>query len=64
MFQKKFVTLIGGPDVKNFIKRVLYRIFTNKLASECSWMGINGKIKIKNLTIIKIMKGNYNNLIN
>ncbi|KAF0704238.1 Uncharacterized protein FWK35_00030234, partial [Aphis craccivora] len=47
---------VGGSNAKNFIKRVLSKIFTNKLASKCSWTGQKNNFRLENLIIIQTMK--------
>jgi hypothetical protein len=48
---------IGGTGLKNFIKRVLERLFTNQLSTKYSWTGFKDNYALRNLKIIKIMKG-------
>ncbi|CAI6375080.1 unnamed protein product [Macrosiphum euphorbiae] len=41
-FKSKLVNLItsiGGTNAKHFVKRVLTKLFSNQLASHCSWTG-------------------------
>lgn len=44
-----FMKTIGGVKVKNFVKRVLSRLFRNKLAMNCSWCGLQRKLKLFSL---------------
>jgi len=53
---------IGGNDGKSHLRRILSKIFTNKLAIDCSWTGRAfdkdlTKFKVKDLQIISIIKG-------
>jgi len=53
---------IGGNDGKSHLRRILSKMFTNKLAIDCSWTGRAfekdlTKFKVKDLQIISIMKG-------
>lgn len=53
---------IGGNDGKSHLRRILSKIFTNKLAIDCSWTGRAFekdliKFKVKDLQIISIMRG-------
>lgn len=59
IFQTTFITRIGGTDVKNFIKRVLQRIFSNELSSKYSWTGICNIFRFENILFKSIMKGKY-----
>lgn len=47
---------IGGTGLKNFVKRVLERIFTNELSTKYSWTGFKDNHALRNLKIIKTMK--------
>ncbi|XP_022160834.1 uncharacterized protein LOC111026949, partial [Myzus persicae] len=47
---------IGGTGLKNFVKRVLERIFTNELSTKYSWTGFKDNHELRTLKIIKIMK--------
>ncbi|CAI6344136.1 unnamed protein product [Macrosiphum euphorbiae] len=53
---KNFLLQIGGTGLKNFIKRVLERLFTNQLSTKYSWTGFKDNNALKNLKIMKIMK--------
>jgi len=52
---------VGGVDAKSNVRRILSKLFTNKLAIECSWTGRGfekdaTKFRIQELRIITIMK--------
>jgi len=52
---------VGGVDAKGHIRRILSKLFTNKLAVQCSWTGRAFekdviKFKIQDLKMIDIMK--------
>jgi len=59
IFQTTFITRIGGANLKNFIKRVLQRIFSNELSSKCSWTGFRNNFRFENILFMSIMKGTY-----
>jgi len=51
-----FKRSVGGTSLQNFIKRVLARLFTNKLSSVCSWTGFMNNFRLDNLKIMMILK--------
>ncbi|XP_060848391.1 uncharacterized protein LOC132927816 isoform X1 [Rhopalosiphum padi] len=53
---KNLISSIGGTSIKNFIKRVLGRLFSNQLASECSWSGFKNNFRLDNLALIMLVK--------
>eukprot|EP00102_Acyrthosiphon_pisum_P026803 XP_016664013.1 PREDICTED: uncharacterized protein LOC107885092 [Acyrthosiphon pisum] len=58
-FKSKLVNLItsiGGTNVKHFVKRVLTKLFSNQLASHCSWTGFKNDCRLDGLEMIKTMK--------
>eukprot|EP00102_Acyrthosiphon_pisum_P026431 XP_016663641.1 PREDICTED: uncharacterized protein LOC107884970 [Acyrthosiphon pisum] len=54
---KMFMKTISGVKVKNFVKRVLSRLFTNKLAMNCSWCGLQGNFGLQKLKMFSLMNG-------
>lgn len=48
--------MIGGTTSKDAMKRVLQKLFTNNLASKCSWTGAKNNFKLKDLKMIICMK--------
>jgi len=62
-FQKSFIITVGGKDLRNFVKRILQRLFTNELSSKCSWTGFRNNFRLENLIIINIIKGTVNFVI-
>lgn len=48
--------MIGGTSIKDATKRTLQKLFTNNLASKCSWTGAKNNFKLKDLKIIACMK--------
>jgi len=48
--------MIGGTTEKDAMKRALQKLFTNNLASKCSWTGAKNNFKLKDLNIIMCMK--------
>ncbi|KAG5867279.1 hypothetical protein JTB14_006769 [Gonioctena quinquepunctata] len=49
-----FIKSIGGRDLGDHINRCLIQIFSNELATKCSWHGQLGNFKLNNL-IMKIL---------
>jgi len=54
---------IGGPTVKEVVKRMMYRLFENCLGMEYSWEGKKKKKVFKSLLISKVIIGEYLYLI-
>jgi len=54
---------IGGPTVKEVVKRLMYRLFENSLGMEYSWEGKKKKKVFKSLLISKVIIGEYLYLI-
>lgn len=50
------LTMIGGTNEKDAMKRILQKLFTNNLASKCSWTGAKNNFKLKDLKLIMCMK--------
>ncbi|XP_024869622.1 uncharacterized protein LOC112453236 [Temnothorax curvispinosus] len=50
------LVMIGGTTTKDAMKRALQKLFTNNLASKCSWTGAKNNFKLKELKIIICMK--------
>lgn len=48
--------MTGGTTEKDAIKRALQKLFTNNLASKCSWIGAKNNFKLKDLNIIMCIK--------
>lgn len=44
---------------KDAMKRALQKLFTNNLASKCSWTGAKNNFKLKDLKIIMCMKSKF-----
>ncbi|XP_029347818.1 uncharacterized protein LOC115034650 isoform X4 [Acyrthosiphon pisum] len=51
-----FINSIGGSDTKQYIKRVLPKLFSNKLATLCSWTGQKNNFRLVDHQIMKAMK--------
>lgn len=49
------LSLIGGSNVTETTKTLMYRIMTNKLGSIYTWEGLNGKKSFKSLNISKVI---------
>ncbi|CAH0552046.1 unnamed protein product [Brassicogethes aeneus] len=50
------LSLIGGYNKRNCIKRCLALVWTNKLSQCCSWTGKNNNYKVKELKIMECLK--------
>ncbi|XP_050316151.1 uncharacterized protein LOC126750552 isoform X2 [Anthonomus grandis grandis] len=51
----KYLSRVGGSDVSEIVKRLMYKIFTNELGTLFSWDGAKGKLKFKNLRIATVI---------
>jgi len=51
--------MTGGTTVKDAMKRALQKLFTNNLASKCSWTGAKNNFKLKDLKMIMCMKSKF-----
>ncbi|XP_025997373.1 uncharacterized protein LOC113005725 isoform X2 [Solenopsis invicta] len=63
--RKAFVTFlerIGGTNAAENVKAILKRIFTNKLGTQCSWLGQRSNFKICVLSVIikNVILSGYN----
>ncbi|KAB0794566.1 hypothetical protein PPYR_11405, partial [Photinus pyralis] len=52
----KFVTAVGGNSAKDNVSRVLKKIFTNKCAMDCSWMGRKNNFAVNKLLCMGTIK--------
>lgn len=59
VFQVNMLIMIGGTSTKDAMRRALQKLFTNTLASKCSWTGAKNNYKLKDLTIMTCVKGNF-----
>lgn len=57
------LTMIGGTNEKDAMKRALQKLFTNNLASKCFWTGAKNNFKLKDLKIIICMKSKLHTII-
>lgn len=48
--------MIGGTSEKDAMRKALQKLFTNNLASKCSWTGAKNNFKLKDLKIMMCMK--------
>lgn len=55
-FQENLLRSIGGSDAKHYVKRVLSKLFSNKLAMACSWTGQKNNYRLLDHQLIKTMK--------
>jgi len=53
--QRAYVRSIGGINVDDAVKRILYKIFSNKLAKKYNWESRRGKEPLCNLEIMRII---------
>jgi len=51
--------MIGGTTIKDAMKRALQKLFTNNLASKCSWTGAKNNFKLKDVKIIMCIKSKF-----
>ncbi|XP_071059738.1 uncharacterized protein [Pseudochaenichthys georgianus] len=62
--QNKMITalsVIGGLDVKDCVWRVMKHCFTNSLAKQLNWRGINGKTAFHRLQLKDVITGTVRN---
>ncbi|XP_029157953.1 putative uncharacterized protein DDB_G0277255 [Nylanderia fulva] len=50
------LTMTGGTTEKDAMKRALKKLFTNNLATKCSWTGAKQNFTLKDLKLIMCMK--------
>lgn len=55
------LTMIGGTTEKDAMKRTLQKLFSNNLASKCSWTGAKNNFKLKDLKLIMCLKSRSHN---
>ncbi|CAG9818598.1 unnamed protein product [Phaedon cochleariae] len=51
-----YLSQVGGNSAKDNIVRILRKMFDNKVAQECSWMGLRQNFKVGTLTMMSIIK--------
>lgn len=49
---------VGGLNVKDITRRIMYRVFTNEVGILYSWEGAKKKKAFKNLAIASVILGN------
>lgn len=47
-FKATKLSLIGGSSVKEIVKRIIYRCFTNNMGKKFTWERTNKKESLKN----------------
>ncbi|CAG9817187.1 unnamed protein product [Phaedon cochleariae] len=47
----------GGKNEADFLRRILSQTLTNSLGTFCSWTGQKNNFRIKDTTIMKLMRG-------
>ncbi|XP_046405820.1 uncharacterized protein LOC124170856 isoform X2 [Ischnura elegans] len=50
-----WLSLVGGKKVEHIVRRMLERLFTNRIAAEYNWTGKNSKYPLKDLKLIKVI---------
>ncbi|KAJ8332561.1 hypothetical protein SKAU_G00423500 [Synaphobranchus kaupii] len=50
-FYIQLMTVIGGVDIKDSVWRVMKHCFSNSLAKQLNWRGINGKTAFHRLRL-------------
>ncbi|KAL7383777.1 hypothetical protein ABVT39_017213 [Epinephelus coioides] len=59
-YKKKMITalsVIGGVDIKDTVWRIMKHLFTNSLAKQLNWRGVNGKTAFHSLQLKDIITG-------
>lgn len=59
LFQMTALNVIGGVDIKDSVWRVMKHCFTNSLAKQLNWRGINGKTAFHRLQLKDVITGKY-----
>lgn len=57
LLQTKVLGRLGGPTLKEVVKQLMYRLFTNSLGMEYSWEGKKKKKPFKSLLITSVILG-------
>lgn len=50
---------VGGLNVKDVTRRIMYKVFTNEVGILYSWEGAKKKKSFKNLAIASVILGNF-----
>ncbi|XP_030608516.1 uncharacterized protein LOC115796315 isoform X2 [Archocentrus centrarchus] len=59
-FKQKMITalsVIGGVNIKDTVWRIMKNIFTNSLAKQLNWRGVNGKTAFHSLQLKDVIAG-------
>ncbi|XP_011862636.1 PREDICTED: uncharacterized protein LOC105559149 [Vollenhovia emeryi] len=56
---RAYIKTIGGTDVTDAVKRILCKIFSNKLAEKYNWQGRCEKEPLRKLELIKVIFSKY-----
>ncbi|KAL4716910.1 hypothetical protein ACJJTC_012721 [Scirpophaga incertulas] len=51
-----YLSFVGGSKVPTITRRILEKLFTNKLALLYNWTGKNAKLPLKNMQLIKVIR--------
>ncbi|XP_056611022.1 uncharacterized protein LOC130427520 [Triplophysa dalaica] len=54
-------SVIGGVDIKDSVWRIMQHCFTNPLAKQLNWRGINGKTAFRGLHMKNVITGSVRN---
>ena len=51
------LSVIGGVDVKDTVWWIMTKVFTNSLAKQLNWRGVNGKMAFHSLQLKDVITG-------
>lgn len=51
------LSVIGGVDIKDTVWRIMKNLFTNSLAKQLNWRGVNGKTAFHSLQLKDVITG-------
>lgn len=51
------LSVIGGVDIKDTVWRIMKHLFTNSLAKQLNWRGVNGKTAFHSLQLKDVITG-------
>ncbi|XP_038129343.1 uncharacterized protein LOC119775437 [Cyprinodon tularosa] len=55
------LSVIGGVDIKDTVWRIMKNLFTNSLAKQLNWRGVNGKTAFHSLQLKDVITGTVRN---
>ncbi|XP_049897756.1 uncharacterized protein LOC126388602 [Epinephelus moara] len=59
--RKRKRNVIGGVDIKDTVWRIMKHLFTNSLAKQLNWRGVNGKTAFHSLQLKDVITGTVRN---